>query len=261
MNLSSARVRDTEPKQMHSKYIEDGIVSCYMSDCHHLLRPESFLDLAQQLAVKAAQVQSFSDSALKKFNCAWVLARMRTRFEKSVRFDENIRLETWHKGLSGLYFLRDYRLLDSRGEVAVNSTSSWIVMNLDSRHICRDEEVLSLIPQEPQSPDSAIEEPCPRLAFPHGAELNRIGTHRVAWSDVDYNGHANNVKYTVWALDNLPPELVFGHSLSEVSINFNKEVRAGDTVTLYHAEADGAHMVEGRSGDHQVFIEKLVFEP
>ncbi len=246
---------------MAPKYIENGIVSCYMSDCRHLLRPESFLDLAQQLAVKAAQVQSFSDSALKKFNCAWVLARMRTRFGKSVRFDEDIRLETWHKGLSGLYFIRDYRLLDSRGEVAVSSTSSWIVMNLDSRHICRDEEVLSLIPQESQCAESAIAENCPKISFPRGAELREIGTHRVAWSDVDYNGHANNVKYTVWALDNLPQELVFGHSLREVSINFNKEVRAGDMVTLYCAESEGAQIVEGRSGDHQVFIEKLVFEP
>ncbi len=246
---------------MAPKYIENGIVSCYMSDCRHLLRPESFLDLAQQLAVKAAQVQSFSDSALKKFNCAWVLARMRTRFGKSVRFDEDIRLETWHKGLSGLYFIRDYRLLDSRGEVAVSSTSSWIVMDLDSRHICRDEEVLSLIPQESQCAESAIAENCPKISFPRGAELREIGTHRVAWSDVDYNGHANNVKYTVWALDNLPQELVFGHSLREVSINFNKEVRAGDMVTLYCAESEGAQIVEGRSGDHQVFIEKLVFEP
>ncbi len=246
---------------MTSKYSENGIVSCYMSDCHHLLRPESFLDLAQQLAVKAAQVQSFSDNALKQFNCAWILARMQTRFEKKVRFDENIRLETWHKGLNGLYFLRDYRLLDSAGGVAVNSTSSWIVMNLDTRHICRDEEVMSLIPQECQCAESAIEPPCPKIAFPRGAELKEIGVHRVNWSDVDYNGHANNVKYTVWALDNLPQELVFGHSLREVSINFNKEVRAGESVTLYHMESDGAHIVEGRSGDRQVFIEELIFEP
>ena len=245
---------------MNPKYSEDSIVSCYMSDCHHLLRPESFLDLAQQLAVKAAQVQSFSDDAIKKFNCAWILARMQTRFERKVRFDEKIRLESWHKGLNGLYFIRDYQLLDSRGEVAVNSTSSWIVMNLDSRHICRDDEVMSLIPQEAQSTDAAIEAPCPKIAFPRGVELEVMGTHRVNWSDVDYNGHANNVKYTVWALDNLPQELVFGHFLREVSINFNKEVRAGDTVTLYHTEVDGAHIVEGRCGDHQVFIERLIFE-
>ncbi len=231
-----------------------------MSDCHHILRPESFLDLAQQLAVKAAQLENFGDARLKEHGCVWILARMRTRFEKKVRFDEKIRLDSWHRGLDGLYFIRDYQLTDSEGQVAVNSTSSWIIMNLESRRIYRGDDVMCLLPPDPQCEDRAIEEPCPKITFPKGAELREIGTHRVNWSDVDYNGHANNVKYTVWALDNLPQDLVFGHFLKEVSINFNKEARMGETVTLYHAESDGIHIVEGRSGDHQVFIEKLIFE-
>ncbi len=244
---------------MNLKYSQDSVVSCYMSDYVHKLRPESFLDLAQQIAVKAAQVQTFNDTALKEHGCAWVLARMQTKFVSPVAFDEKIRLDTWHKGTHGLYFVRDYQLKDSTGKVAVNSTSSWIVMNLETRRICRDEQVLSLVPEEAQCNESAIEEPCPKIAFPKGAHLQEIGTHRVNWSDVDYNGHANNVKYTVWTLDNLPQDLVFGSTLKEVSVNFNKEALPGETVTLYHAEDDGAHIVEGRSGDHQVFIEKLVF--
>ena len=79
------------------------------------------------------------------------------------------------------------------------------------------------------------------------------------WSDVDFNKHANNVKYTVWAMDALPEELVYGTWLKEHYINFNKEVRPGETVELYHAESDGAHIIEGRVGDHQAFITKLVF--
>ena len=65
---------------------------------------------------------------------------------------------------------------------------------------------------------------------------------------------------TAW-LDNLPQDLVCGHFLREVSINFNKEARRGDTVTLLHTEADGSHIVEGRCGEHQMFIEKLSFDP
>ena len=88
-----------------------------------------------------------------------------------------------------------------------------------------------------------------------------IGSHCVKYSDLDYNGHVNNVKYTAWVLDSLPQDLVCGHFLREVSINFNKEARRGDTVTLLHTEADGSHIVEGRCGEHQMFIEKLSFDP
>ena len=62
-------------------------------------------------------------------------------------------------------------------------------------------------------------------------------------------------------LDSLPEELVYNRRLKELTINFNREVRPGETVALLHALApDGAHIVEGRVGDHQVFIERLLFE-
>ena len=91
--------------------------------------------------------------------------------------------------------------------------------------------------------------------------LEVIGEHTVRYSDVDYNNHANNVKYTVWALDHLPDNIAMTRRLKELSINFNKETLLGETVTLYHCiTPEGEHIVEGRSGDIQVFIEKLLFE-
>lgn len=231
-----------------------------MTDYRYILRPDAFLDLAQDMAGKGAQLTDFNDDNMRANNCAWVLARMQVKFEKPVRYDDKIKMQTWHKGLNGLYFLRDYQLLNEQGEAAVTSTSSWIVMNTETRRISRDEAVMKLIDIQAQSEDHAIAEPCPKVVVPKGVELREIGSRKVMFSDVDYNGHANNVQYTVWALDLLPEELVWKHSLKEIVINFNKEARPSETVTLYHAEVDGAHIVEGKSEGHQVFIEKFIFE-
>ena len=57
----------------------------------------------------------------------------------------------------------------------------------------------------------------------------------------------------------LPDELTFTQTLKEIEINFNREARPGETVSLLHAAADGAHYVEGRVGDSQVFICKMTF--
>ena len=46
------------------KYIEQHRIACYRSDSHWEMRPESFLDMAQQIAVKGAQLLSFNDEAL-----------------------------------------------------------------------------------------------------------------------------------------------------------------------------------------------------
>ena len=58
----------------------------------------------------------------------------------------------------------------------------------------------------------------------------------------------------------LPEELVNTKMVKELTINFNREARPGETVGLWHAvDADGAHIVEGRVDDRQVFIERLLF--
>ena len=246
---------------LSDKTSRDLRVPCYMTDPHARLRPTAFLDLAQNIAVQGADQLKFGDVELKAFDCAWVLARQHVRFERPVQHKEPVKIMTWHKGPLGLFFLRDYLLLGSDGEVSVRSTSSWVVMNMTERRVVRNDFLSGIVSTDPQSTDHAIEEPAVKVTVPRGTELERIGAHRVHFSDVDYNQHANNVKYTAWAMDALPEELVYEKTLKELTINFNKEARPGETVELFHTmDPDGAHIVEGRVGDHQVFIEKLLFE-
>ena len=246
---------------LKDKFAEDSVIACYMSDRRKLLRPSAFLDLAQHMAVFGADRLRFGDEQLGPYGCSWVLARQHVRFERPVRHKEPVKMLTWHKGLDGLYFIRDYQLLGADGKPSVNSTSSWVVMNLAERRVVRADFLSEIVSIEPQSRDDAIAERAAKVVLPRGTEPELIGTHVVRFSDVDYNQHANNVKYTVWAMDALPEELVYNKSLKELTINFNREARPGETVALYHALApDGAHIVEGRAEDHQVFIERLLFE-
>ena len=50
-------------------------------------------------------------------------------------------------------------------------------------------------------------------------------------SDMDMNGHINNVVYLAWALESVP-EAVYdgGYNLFEMEVDFKAECKAGDTV-------------------------------
>lgn len=243
------------------KFAHAFTAACYQVDRRELLRPAAFLDLAQYMAVYGADRLRFGDEQLRPYGCTWVLARQHVRFERPVRHKEPCKILTWHKGLQGLFFIRDYQLLGADGLPSVNSTSSWVVMNIAERRVARTDFLSEIVSLDPQSRDHAVEEAAAKVGLPRSTELELIGTHVIRWSDVDYNQHANNVKYTVWAMDALPEELVNEKTLKELTINFNREARPGETVELWHAlELDGAHIVEGRVGDHQVFIERLLFE-
>ena len=248
----------TDPKD---KFFYDFTAACYMVDRRQILRPSAFLDLAQQMAVIGADRLDFGDDQLGRFGCTWVLARQHVRFERPLRHKAPGRIQTWHKGLQGLFFIRDYQLLGADEEPCVNSTSSWVVMNVGERRVVRPDFLHEVVSLDPQSPDHAIAEPAAKVGLPREAELTQIGSHLVRWSDVDYNQHANNVRYTVWAMDALPEELVYERVLKELTINFNREARPGETVELYYTPApDGSHIIEGRVGGNQVFIERLVFD-
>ena len=92
-----------------------------------------------------------------------------------------------------------------------------------------------------------------------GVTPGKVADHAVRYSDVDSNRHVNNTRYTAWAMDCLPDELTFTQDLREIEINFNREARPGETVSLFHAEDGGSHYVEGRVGDISIFICKLTF--
>ena len=235
-------------------------VPSYMVDRRYLHRPGSFMDLAQEMAMIGAREHSFGDDRLAAHSSVWVLARMQVRFLRPVRREDKVCMSTWHKGVQGVFFVRDYSLDGEDGQPSVVSTSSWIVMDINTRRAVRSDRLTDIIPTEAESTDNAVEELAPKVALPRGSEPVKAASKRICYSDVDYNHHANNAKYVVWAMDCLPDETVYGHSVKELSINFNKEARPGETVDLYTLESDGAWYVEGRIQDQQIFIVRLVFD-
>ena len=98
--------------KLDDKFSEETLATCYMVDCRKYLRPSAFLDMAQHMAVFGADRLAFGDDQLAPYGCTWVLARQHVRFERPFLHKEKGRVVTWHKGLQGLFFLRDYLLLE-----------------------------------------------------------------------------------------------------------------------------------------------------
>ena len=231
-----------------------------MTDVRNLLRPTAFMEIAQEIATVGARQLHFDDSVIRETaHAVWVLARMHVRFEQMPVRYQPVTLESWHKGIHSVFFLRDYQVRDTEGRVLINATSSWVIMETDQRRMLRPDGLTDIIPPDPEKPGHAIETPAGKIVIPHALPVEKVTDHAVRYSDVDSNGHVNNTRYTSWAMDCLPDELTFNHTLREIEINFNREARPGETVSLLHACADGAHYVEGRVEGSQIFICKLIF--
>ena len=233
---------------MENKHIVPLTIPSYLVDFKQRLRPSNFMALAQESAMEAAGVLQFGFEDLAKHNLAWVVSRTKLVFEKIPMWKDRVEFHTWHKGVDGLYFIRDYQMLDKDGSILVNGTSSWITLNTQTRSLFRTDELAQWFDITPQCTDSALEENAGKIVVPKDSRL--VTSHRVTYSDVDFIGHANNTSYIVWAMDCLPSELLRDNFPHIVEINFNKETRGGEVVDIFRKvkedESSVVVLFEGR---------------
>ena len=160
---------------------------------------------------------------------------------------DEITLTTWHKGSNRLFFLRDFIVTDKEGRERVKATTSWLVLNLETRRLVRDPKLME---EGTVCTENVIETPADKVQMPKDAEVEHVFDHNVAYSDIDMNNHTNNAMYMQWAMDAVDYELASSRPVKEITINFNHETKAGDLVNIYRAiveKEDGIHVfVEGK---------------
>ena len=248
---------------MIEKYNAVKRVPSFDVDMSSTLKPVSFLNYAQEAANIHADYIGVGFDSMQVTRKGWVLSRMHVVFHRLPKWRDNINVLSWHKGASGLLFLRDFEVFDNASrEKLISATTSWLVIDIDTRRLSKYPEFTEN--EEMCIKEDVIAEQPPKITMPKGVEPEHVMSHAVNYSDLDMVGHVNNVKYTEWAMNVLALDVVSERRLKELVINFNNEVKAGDVVELYryceHGE-DGslAFYIEGRVGDKSSFVEKLVF--
>ncbi len=243
-------------KKLTQKYT----IPCYDTDASWRLKPASFMNLAQEAAGQHAVHLGFGYDDLIKTNTAWILSRMHIQFVDIPKWRDEVTLTTWHKGLDRLFYLRDFILTDAEGNPKVKATTSWLVLNLETRRLVRDPELME---DGTVNHENVIETPAGKVQMPKDVEPVLALEHVVAYSDVDMNAHTNNAMYMQWAMDAVEYDLASSRPVKELTINFNHETKAGDKVLIYRAEVekeDGIHVyMEGKVGETSSFTVELIF--
>ena len=243
-----------------NKYSQDIIIPCYDTDAQSYLKPSAFMNWAQEAAGIHAVHLGFGYDKLIANNTAWILSRLNIKFIDMPRWREKMTLHTWHKGLNRLFFLRDFVLTDEQGKERVKATTSWLILNLETRRLVRDPK---LVEEGTVCTENAVENPADKVVVPKDVVPELVMTHTVAYSDVDMNRHANNAMYMQWAMDAVDYQLASTRPVKELTINFNHETKQGDMVDLYRVcveKEDGLHVfIEGKLDTVSAFCVEITF--
>lgn len=243
---------------MSKTFSKDYTITCYEADANKLMRPTAMLDLMQEAANVNATTLGFGYDEMKSSNTAWVLSRINVKFINTPKWRDEVNLQTWHKGVSKLFYLRDFILSDKEGNPMILATTSWLIIDMNTRRLVRNSD-LALS----DTAMDAIATPADKVVVPVDIEPELVRKHPVTWSEIDSNGHVNNVKYVVWAIDAIEQETIKEKPLKELLVNYDAEVMPGDTVKIFRikqeSEEGTIYYITGKVGDKQNFSVKLVF--
>ena len=246
---------------MAEKYAENYTVACYEADANQTLKPTAMLDWMQEIAGRDAARLGFGYDHLKDVHTAWVLSRTHVRFHQYPKWRDKVTLQTWHKGAFKVLYLRDFLLSDEAGVPLVSATTSWLIIDMNTRRMVRNPELASS--SETCVFEHAIEEPADKIVFPTDIEAKLAATHKVVWSDIDTMAHVNNVKYVCWALDAVSRSILQEHPLKEIIVNYDAEVLLDEKVELYRGMQptnEGLIVyIQGRVEDKPKFCVKMFF--
>ena len=216
-------------------------------------RVTSMANFFQEVAYHHASELGLGYDDMKSRKTTWVLSRMRIHMKRYPVWNDTIKLETWPSGAERLFALRDFRVLDSKGEVIGMASTAWLILDIDSHRLIRPKEMMEqfkMIVHDVQM----FEAPLDKIAVP--GEIRLLKQHDVVFSDLDIVGHVNNVRYMEWCIDAVTTAENADREIRELEINFNHEALLGDRIHISGSEnaGDDTYFSATRERDGQEMI-------
>ena len=180
-----------------------------------------------------------SDFAAAGENISWVLTRMVVKMSRYPKWEDELTVVTFPRGGRKIVAWRDFEIRDAEGQTLGVATSEWMIIDLATRKIHAIPEKVFAANDPANVPVLGLE-PFAKFRYPESGEqpLQAVRTpllqFKAMQSQIDLNGHVNNVHYIAWMLE--PCE---SRCPSEMEIIFRSETFAGDEVRVETAAADG----------------------
>ena len=210
----------------------------YDCDCHERMRPSAVLLKMQECAGYQLDSLGLPYDRLYEEGFVFVIVSVGMKFYELPRMEQAVTFETWPMAVKGARFHRNYRVLDG-DRLLCEAASQWVLIDPHSRKILRPAAFphpLPLVEQAVQVDLGA------RLCMPE--DLQPLPDKLVRYSDVDANGHLNNVKYADIVMDYGPFD-PFRQQAAELYLSMTGEAYPGQIIRLSGKREEETVFVRG----------------
>ena len=217
------------------------------------LKPANLFRYFQDIALKATEEVGADSISLSKRGIDWVITRMDVDIKRLPRCNDKITVCTYPGKDLAMLYPRYFYILDSNNEVIVRCSSIWALIDANTRKVIVDKDTIQKLPGEHQD----FELPLPGKVLPNDSK-EMVETRTIHYSDLDFNCHMNNVRYVELVMDTHDFEFYKTHRPSFISLNYNREIKEKDKVTIY-SDKNNPEIIEVQVNESTSFVAKVTF--
>jgi acyl-ACP thioesterase len=201
---------------------------------------DAALDFFQEAAISHAENLGVGREAMARTNQVWILSRMSTLINRRPQYGETVTVRTWPRGGEKLFALRDFDMRDAADNPVIQARSCWLIIDIEKRRPLRPQSIMDTMPQnEGQDALAAA------VNLAERPSLQKIAERQALYTDVDYNGHVNNVSYIRWIEDTVDPALLEQAARMRLDINYLNEILPDEITEIWSAHIEGAEAAHG----------------
>lgn len=235
-------------------FIKKFTIECSDVDSNFELKLSSLFRMMQEAATRGVEALGHGVLEISKEELMWVITRYQVDIDRMPTFFEQVVIKTYPGKDMMFMFPRYFQIENGKGDVLARASSTWCVLNQNTRKIVF----------HPFGDNSFVEEhiegeiPLPIKVVPPSLVFNQKRT--VRYSDVDLNGHLNNTRYVEYISDLHDLEFHKNNNIKSIVINYEREAKCGEEVSLYSSLDNGVEYVCGKIGETNIFTAKIEYK-
>ncbi len=241
------------------EYTQSFLVKYCEVDFKDELKVSTALSYMEEVACASADELNFGYAYIKPRGYAFMVSNISCAFLSPIRLGEIVTVKTWPTPPSHVVFGREYQFLTHNGEVAINASSRWCLIDMKTGKLLPS-KVLDNQNYATYNTAKVLESVQWKIpVFPkEEGELKFSLT--VANSEYDHNMHVNNTRYADYCLNCFSVAELEARRLKKFSISYVKQCKEGERLSFYRKETGDICYIQGfNEGGERVMQAEIVF--
>lgn len=231
---------------------ESYITSFSQTGVHNVLTNKSLLSLMEIVACAHSAYCNFTFGDLAKDNLSWIILDWKLKVFKRPVADQKIVIKTWGRFHNKLFVIRDFKVIDDKGDILAIASSKWCLVDTKIRKIAKMPDNIEEIYHGFRDESVFENESFDRLVIDSKLTPVDSDTYKIRRFDIDINKHVHNLNYLNFAYELLPFDVFMGDELNNLKITFKKEIKYGETIKSYLYFDNNAYTIVTKSEDDKI---------